>query len=163
MSAVLDNHFNTLEWTYSNPEEKTTINAQKKDNNILLKGIYRGNAISKSYTIDEHPWKEFFPADLSQFVVSDKSEIVFWCIAVFDPGAMEIGEFSAKKDGEEVIKINGKSVNAVHLKITFTDWKSVFWQGDFWCRREDGQYVLYKGVEGPGGAEIVTILVREIR
>jgi hypothetical protein len=74
---------------------------------------------------------------------------------------LKIGKFSVTRKADEPIDLAGKTVAAVHLRISLSGLLSVFWHGDYWYRRGDGRFLRYRGKNRPGGEVAVSELVGE--
>ena len=75
------------------------------------------------------------------FIASDEEEIVFYSIGTGNNrGAMGLGEFAAKKAGEEIIKVNGEEYDCVKITFVLTAF-SWAWTGYYWYDKKTGQLI----------------------
>ena len=75
------------------------------------------------------------------FIQSSLDEILFYSIGTGDNrGAMGLGEFAAKKIGEEDVSIGDVSYSCVKIKFVLTMF-SWAWSGYYWYDKKSGQLV----------------------
>lgn len=148
----LDKNLAALSWDYEEPAGKTRVTANRKGNEIFLRGLYKGKKINKTFKINELPWNQTFNLGLEKFAISTREKMKFWSIGTSGPGDMKITTFNVKKKGVEKITLNRKGVAAVHVQISLTGLLSLFWKGHYWYRKADGTFLRYKGKGGPGSS-----------
>lgn len=146
----VDKNLATLSWNYDDPHRKTNVTAARKGNRIYLSGMHRGNPIEKTFKIDELPWNQTFNIGLEHFALGPEKSMKFWSIGTSGPGNMKITTFKVKKKKIEIITVNGKAVEALHMRMSLTGLLSIFWSGSYWYRKNDGRFVRYQGKGGPG-------------
>ena len=101
-------------------------------------------------------WYQTMDMAMPAFIASAQEEILFYSIGTGDNrGAMGLGEFAAKKCGEETVELNGKTYNCDKISFVLTQF-SWAWTGYYWFDKQTGQMV--QSGEKKGNA--VTIKVR---
>lgn len=134
-TVTLDSNYSTLRWKFTSPINHLNIDAYRKNNKIILKGIKDGKITEKEFDIGDKPWFQIFPTGLSSYALTNLESQIFFSIGVEGPGEMQIGEFIAKHAGVE----KKGTEEAVVLSLTFNNWKSTFWKGKSWHRKSDGR------------------------
>ncbi len=119
--------------------------------------------VKKTYTIDSLPWRQQFPLDLERFVKSEQEKELFWSIGTNGPADMKIAKFVARKEGGDVVSVNGSDMPATRVHITFAGVLSIVWKADAWHRKDDGKFVLLKSGAAPGHPTTVVEMVSEER
>lgn len=109
------------EWTYSRPSDGTELHAVREDGIIHLTGTFNGKPQDKRLNIGEGLWYQFMDINMAAFVKSEHKEILFYSIGTGNNrGAMGLGEFAAKKLGEESVAVDGKTYEAVKVSFVLT-------------------------------------------
>ena len=148
---TLNPKLETLAWTFQETEKNTAISARREGIFILLTGIHKGKPIEKKLKTKKLPWNQLFNKGLEPFARSNVRKTKFRAIGTRGSGDMKITSFIVKrKEKPEIIKIKGRDVATVHLKISLSGLLSIFWTGHYWFRLNDGVFVRYKGKNGPG-------------
>jgi len=150
-------------WTVRNQVSgaTTTLNVQSKTltlvgkvegNTLRLEGKKQAKEVKKSYSLDGKPLYAVPELSLKSFVVSGEKEVVFFSIR---PDDLSGYMMKAIREAEETIDVNGKSLQAIRVRVTLANWMSRFWSVFYWFDRE-GNFLMYRGVNGgPGTPETV--------
>ncbi len=157
----VDKNLAAVSWNYEEPHKNTNVTAARKGNRVYLSGTEGGKPIAKTFEIDELPWNQTFNIGLEHFARSPEKSMKFWSIGTSGPGNMKITTFKVKKKKTETITVNGKAVEAVHLRMSLTGILSIFWSGSYWYRKSDGKFVRYEGKSGPGTGVAIMELISE--
>lgn len=143
-------------WGYVRASDNTEITAEKVDGYIHLTGTFKGKAQDKTFRIEDGLWYQTMDMAMPAFIASAQEEILFYSIGTGDNrGAMGLGEFAAKKCGEETVELNGKNYNCHKISFVLTQF-SWAWTGYYWFDKKTGQMI--QSGEKKGNA--VTIKVR---
>ena len=143
-------------WSYVRTSDNTEVTAEKIDGYIHLTGTFKGKAQDKTFRIEDGLWYQTMDMAMPAFIASAQEEILFYSIGTGDNrGAMGLGEFAAKKCGEETVELNGKTYNCDKISFVLTQF-SWAWTGYYWFDKQTGQMV--QSGEKKGNA--VTIKVR---
>ena len=136
-----DPALSNTKWHYSRPSDGTELTAEKNDGFILMKGTFKGKAQDKTFKISDGLWYQMMDMAMPAFIASSENEIIFYSIGTGDNrGAMGLGEFQAKKEGEEAVTINGVSYDCVKISFVLTMF-SWAWKGLYWFDKKTGQMV----------------------
>jgi hypothetical protein len=154
----VDSEFSTLRWTYAERQKGIDLSAYRKGDVIFLSGHLKGKRVSKKLKISSFPWFQAYPLSLEKFSVSKKNKRLYWSI---NPSDTKVYDFLVTKKEFETLTVNGRQEEVVHLYISLTGIRFVFWHADSWHRRSDGMYLCYEGVNGmPGTPLTVKELIR---
>ena len=159
---ITDQDFRTLSWHYVRMSEHTDVMARRTKDGVHIKGHLDGEELDEDESLDDdEPWIQLFPMNpgMESFVFSDEEELVFWSIGTESPADMELHSFSAEK--AEVVKSEEFGCTVMRINFSPTGWKSLFWDGDYFFRMEDGRVVGYRGDGAPGKPSSKTTLIRE--
>lgn len=96
------------------------------------------------------------------FIASSEDEIVFYSIGTGDNrGAMGLGEFAARKEGEETVAVNGVCYDCVKVGIVLTAF-SWAWKGQYWFDKKSGQ-MIQSGEKGKGISDKIMYQANDIK
>jgi hypothetical protein len=148
-----DDH-SIITWKFTDPQKKIYINAERKNNSIIINMMQYGKKKTETIVIDENPW--YYPLDfcLGKFAVSGKQEMDFWII---DP-AGGAKKMQAIKKCEEVSNIEGANIESVNILIKVKSISALFWKAEAWYRKSDGFLIRYIGRKGGPFNPISTVL-----
>lgn len=143
-------------WNYKRACDNTEVTAEKTDGYIHLTGTFKGKAQDKTFRIEDGLWYQTMDMAMPAFIASAQEEILFYSIGTGDNrGAMGLGEFAAKKCGEESIELNGKTYKCDKISFVLTQF-SWAWTGYYWFDKQTGQMVQ----SGEKKGNSVTVKVR---
>lgn len=149
-------NLSTEKWHYKRDCDNTEVTAEKNDGYIHLTGTFKGKAQDKTFRIDDGLWYQTMDMAMPAFIASAQEEILFYSIGTGDNrGAMGLGEFAAKKCGEETVELNGKTYKCDKISFVLTQF-SWAWTGFYWFDKQTGQMVQ----SGEKKGNSVTIKVR---
>lgn len=146
-------------WSYVRASDNTEITAEKADGYIHLTGTFKGKAQDKTFRIEDGLWYQTMDMAMPAFIASAQEEILFYSIGTGDNrGAMGLGEFAAKKCGEETVELNGKTYNCHKISFVLTQF-SWAWTGYYWFDKKTGQMI--QSGEKKGNAVTVKIKAKQ--
>lgn len=146
-------------WSYVRASDNTEITAEKVDGYIHLTGTFKGKAQDKTFRIEDGLWYQTMDMAMPAFIASAQEEILFYSIGTGDNrGAMGLGEFAAKKCGEETVELNGKTYNCHKISFVLTQF-SWAWTGYYWFDKKTGQMI--QSGEKKGNAVTVKIKAKQ--
>ena len=158
----VDTNLSAVKWHYGRPSDNTEITAERKDGYIHMTGVFKGKTQDKTFKIGDGLWYQMMDMAMPAFIASSEEEIVFYSIGTGDNrGAMGLGEFAAKKEGEETVEVKGVPYDCVKISFVLTAF-SWAWKGLYWYDKKTGQMVQ-SGEKGKGVKEKLTYLLKEIR
>ena len=148
----------TYYYSYVGPAKESKVTIERDDNNLIFSGTTEAGPVACVTQIDKAPWYGT-PFFLKNFILSRAKEIEFHMVVAYDQGAMK---FLAIKEQEETVKHKGKDVKTIKVKMTFPDWRSMFWASYYWFRKSDGVLLTTKETRGaPGTPETIMTLELE--
>ena len=146
-----DKNLSLLSWEYTRSSDHTSLKAVKENGFIHMTGTFKGKEQDKRFRIEDGLWYQMMEMALPAFLGSQENEILLYSIGTGNNrGAMNLGEFAAKKLGQEQITVDGKtySCEKVSLVLTMFSWA---WTGLYWYDTQTGQ--LIQSGEKKGKAE----------
>ncbi len=146
----------TKQWrfTYKNRHE---ISVLREGNTLRISGMKEGKSLDQDYEIDDRPWFQPLSYSLREFLDSDKTQISFWTIRI---DSLKPVALVAQKIGDEIVTVQGKAVIAQKVELRADGFYSHFWHADYWFRKKDNIFLIYRGVHGlPGTDETVVTLI----
>jgi hypothetical protein len=159
---IADRDFRQLRWNRKGTDDAHNpmdVTATRDGNRVLLTGSYKGKRIEKNYPINRYPWSQCAQFSLESFVRSGDASSRFWAISIHD---LDIFEMEARNTGTETVRINGKNIETIRVRIGPTGFASAFWHADYWYRKTDFRYIRYEAVNGmPGTPPTIKELIEE--
>jgi hypothetical protein len=131
------------------------------------KMICSSDAQSQEYKMENLPWYQT-PFSLSEFITSDKKDVMFYTATLYDEQEKKdnaggaIMKMVARKMKNEQITLPQGAYPSVKVTITLPGLKSLFWKITYWYRESDGIVVRYEDVRGgPGTPKTIGTLINE--
>ena len=161
-NAAFSNHCdrkgNTYAWNFENGS-KTSIRVIREGNLLKISGIFSGNSIETTESIDDRPWYQPLSFSLRSFLDTSETRTSFWTIR---SDTLEVVAMQAKKGNLDEITVAGKKVLARKVTLSRQGILAAFWQANFWFRESDRIFIRYQGTHGPPGtSETVVHLLQE--
>lgn len=151
---VYSKDFECLSWKYKNEEDSSSFTAELKDGMVNVRGIYKGERVSKKFKVKKSFWHQAcFIIGPVQNLQQNKKELVF---NVIDMDEMVMRDMIGKRDKSENVTFNNSEVEADHYIITLPGFLGMFWSSDFWYNSENGRFVLSKVPRGPNAPVTTT-------
>jgi len=147
----------TLSWEISGKEG--TVRADRRQQELILKGHWNGNNIDKTIPLDSSPWFQALSFSLGASVIQKDRNVEFWMVR---PDDFTVHKLKASRIKTEFLSIGGTRVEAHRIRVRLTGAMSMLWHADYWFRTGDLLLVRYEGVHGPPGTpETVISLLPE--
>ncbi len=143
-----DENLATSTWSVKDPTSNTDLRAQRKGEQLLLNGLFKGKKISRTESLGAAPWYQALSVSLRQFIHPGQTQIEFWTIR---PDTLDLHKMQVKVAANEQITLQGQTVDTLKLKISLTGLSAHFWSCYYWLRKSDGLFVRYEGPSGPPG------------
>jgi len=157
-SNYCDRTGNTYAWNFEK-EGNTSIRVTREGNLLKISGIFSGNRIETTETIDNRPWYQPLSFSLRSFLDTSETRTSFWTIR---SDTLEVVAMQAKKGDLDEITVAGKKVLARKVTLSRQGILAAFWQANFWFRESDRIFIRYQGTHGPPGtSETVVLLLQE--
>lgn len=139
--CVVEKNLSAILWEYKRSSDGTDITAERKDGFIHMTGTFKGKPQDKTFRIADGLWYQTMDMAMPAFIASAQEEIIFYSIGTGNNrGAMGLGEFAAKKCGEESVEVNGKTYRCDKISFVLTQF-SWAWTGYYWYDKQTGQMV----------------------
>lgn len=143
---VLDADYQTVEWTSKDDGDKTDYTGRKDGKTITVKGMFKGAPVDETIVLQDDKPFYFTPKfNLTQFVLSDKTEMEFWMLR---KDQLKDYLMQAHKEGVETINVNGKDVEAVKIDYSAAGKWSKYYKRIYYYRKSDGLFIRRKSPEG---------------
>lgn len=138
----------TLSWTMEGNGKK--VEAQRKQDTIVLTGINDKVPFHHIFTIDDNPWYQPLSFSLRNLATSGDDKVEkFWMIR---PDTLEPVKLKARVTGQENISIENQTFKAIRVQVRVDGLFAAFWQGTYWFRVSDGLFLRYLSRHGPPGS-----------
>ncbi|MGN1137231.1 MAG: amidohydrolase family protein [Oscillospiraceae bacterium] len=156
--CTVEKNLSAVKWHYKRECDNTEITAERNDGYIHLTGTFKGKAQDKTFRIEDGLWYQTMDMAMPAFIASAQEEILFYSIGTGDNrGAMGLGEFAAKKCGEESVEVNGKTYQCNKISFVLTQF-SWAWTGYYWYDKQTGQQV--QSGEKKGNSSVIKVRVK---
>ena len=132
--------------------EDSDYTVSRTGNTVHLTGLFRGEKVDKSFTVDEYPLYTNPTVGLKGFILSGRNSSRFWLLR---PDRPDILHMKVKFLDDEQIELNGRRVSAKTVKWGLTGIKSLFFSEVYWFSKTSG--IFLKNISRRNG--IVTELV----
>lgn len=134
----LEPNLSARTWHYTRQEDGTELLAVREGDMIRMTGTFKGKKQDKKLKIGDGLWYQMMDQAIPAFVHSDQDEILFYSIGTGNNrGAMGLGEFAAKKLGEESVTVDNRTYDCVKVSFVLTMF-SWAWTGIYWYDKETG-------------------------
>lgn len=153
----MDDDLATVSWSVSDPDARTALNVVRSEDILIFSGQFNGEDIQRSVTINPAPWYQALSVSLREFNRSSEKMKKIWSIR---PDTLDVHQLKIIREGDEIIQLGSDPCHTTRIKIQLTGFKSVFWSGQYWLRKEDGLFVRYEGPSGPPGWPLTTVTLQ---
>ncbi|MCA9393910.1 MAG: hypothetical protein KC900_06875 [Candidatus Omnitrophica bacterium] len=143
---ILDENFDTVEWTNKGGDGSTSYTGKKNGRTIILKGTLDGEPLDKTIELEDDRPFYFSPKfNLQKLILSGESKTEFWTLRKdkLTPYLME-----AQRDGTKRMKIMGEEIEAVEVKYNPTGKFARYYRRTYFYRPSDGLFVYRKSPTG---------------
>lgn len=155
----VEKNLSCTKWQYERPSDDTKVLATKTGEFIQISGSFKGKKQNKTYKIGDGLWYQMMDIAMPAFIASKEQEITFYSIGTGNNmGAMGLGEFAAKKVGNEKIIVNNRSYECVKISYVITAF-SWAWTGYLWYDLKTNQLVK-TGEKGKNADKQYSVLTR---
>ena len=155
ITTKMDKSYNAIETKWVCPSKFANIHAKREDNNIIFTGTHNNNEVSFTTTIDNDAWHQNIETGLKHFIKSKNTRHLFWAIR---PKDLKLIKFMVTKVKEEPITVQGKTVNALNVRMQLTGLMALLWNAHYWFNPETGEFYKFEGANGPPGTPPTTII-----
>ena len=154
--VIVNESLQTERWSFSRADgESTDLVAEREGRRIYIRGTLNGRTIRRTERLDDNdPWIQSIEKSLESFVLSDDERTEFWTL---QPDDLTLRKLQARRQGREMVEVDGERVEAWKVRISLPGIGSVFWGANYWYRTSDGQFVKYEGVRGGPGTPTTTV------
>jgi hypothetical protein len=136
----------TVAFTYENTVQKTFYWASREGYTVRFEGTLMGKPFSSTARIDERPLYQSVERSLQGFAISGLSETIYFWIVL--PSDAKVFQLAARREGREVVDIDGQRVEAERVKVSLPGIASIFWSSVYWYRPADGTFLRSECVRG---------------
>jgi hypothetical protein len=147
----------TRRWHYVHPGRQIDLTALRKGDTIAVKGRVKEKSVDKTIGITGAPWYQATSFSLRPFVLSDRTEMIFWTLLADRVSTVKM---RVRKEGRMPVSVNGARYPTRKIDIAPTGFKSMFWKGSYWFRVTDGVFVQYEGPSGLPGSPTTRIVLQ---
>lgn len=144
----LDTSLATDKWTLQRPASDTSITAWREGTRLRIEGTLNGKPYQRAHNLANLPWYQALSLSLRNHLGEDRVGLEFWTIR---PDNLDLHRLMISKTTEEPVPVEEEQIPAYRIEIRLAGWKASFWKGDYWFRRDTGDFVRYQAASGPPG------------
>ncbi len=148
-----DQKMSTILWSKINSAQKTNLSALRKEEEIHIKGVFKGEPVDKKVMIDKAPWYQATSWSLRNFILSEEQSKEFWMLRTT---TLKPYKVLVKKIGEETMADAGQT-QTIKAELRIQGFLSHFWKSNYWFRKSDGVFIRFEGASGPPGAPLAVV------
>jgi len=157
--TVTDDKYATMRWSSVNASEGTDVKAERKNNTVHVKGIFKKKPIDRAIEIDEDPWFQATTLSLRSFVLSEKETMTFW---ILRPSNLKPYKLVARKEMTQTRDVLGQTVSAQKVSLSPPGLLAALWKGEYWFKKDNGMLIECETPCGPPGSNDVVMRLTEI-
>ena len=145
-------------WEYANNGAKTDFKAERRSDQILIRGTLNGQPLNKSLKVGQEAWLQNSEFGLLAFLTSKEKSKEFIVVA---PEDLSIKKIRATRSETEAILWNDQKINVVKLTARLRGLFSLIWQATYWYQSTENTFLRYKADGLPGIPKVDILLVGE--
>ncbi len=146
----------TVRWQHKDTQLLHDFDIIRDKNDIIIKGMFKGEAIHKTVKVDDKCWMNKIDQGLCPWVKSDEDEIVFWILKLSSD--LDPIKFKAEKVGTEMLQTSAGTFSTIKVKLRLDGFLvSHLWSAYYWYREADGVFLKYEGASGMPGTPVTVI------
>lgn len=151
----------TQRWIHQDKEHQHDFEAFREGNQIHIKGVFKGEPIQKSVSIDKRQWINKLDHGLSAWAIGEEKELVFWTLKLSSD--LDPIKFKAVKLGTETLTLPEGDFMTVKVKLSLDGFLlSGLWSAHCWYDADSGLFLKYEGANGGPGTPTTTIALHKI-
>lgn len=143
-------------WEYRHDGENTGFKAERRADEILIRGTSNGQPLNKSLDVGQETWLQNSEFGLLGFLTANEKSKDFIVIA---PEDLSIKKLRVTQPVTEEIAWNDRKISAVKLTARLRGFLSLIWQATYWYRSTEKTFLRYKAAGLPGIPEVDILLV----
>ncbi len=138
------------------PAQRTSWTGRRQGVSLRIEGTVRGGPVSRTFTIDRHPWYESAERSLQSLAVSGSLKPQqFWMVEPYGGGVYLM---SGHVERRERVAVNGKYVEAVRVVVRPAGLLAFLWSSTYWYSPTDGTFLKSESVRGIRGLVPLTVI-----
>jgi hypothetical protein len=127
---------------------------------LIARSNVNGKQTERSYKIEKNLWLQEFAFGFKPFILSHLKDFRF---CIINPKNLDLHDMIATKQSLDRLRLNGEEKEALHVKVTLTGFKKMFWHADLWFDPQAGDLLMSKASEGPNTpTTIITLFSKTI-
>ncbi len=139
--------FDTRSFSYQSKDREKAYYIDRNGPCLIAKKIENGQVTQKKFDIGSQFWIQEFDFSIRDFVLSNDHSIKFYTV---HPTRLSLHHMVAiKSNALDRVTIQGKSRDALRIKVTLVGIKKMMWKADLWFDPETGDLLKYVANEGP--------------
>ena len=148
--AVNDRRMQTVEWTFSNPNDRTNYHVKRIGSRLLIQGMIKGQTIDASVPVNDLPWYQFHGLSFPRLLANGEGEIDFFSVR---PDNGRVVELRATAQGVEEIIVKGQALQALRVDVRVRGVLAHLGKVSYWFRTSDYLFVRFQGVSPFGSGQ----------
>lgn len=160
MTGSSDSQGHGIRISYLVPDENNrTLSGELDGDRVILTGVDEdGNAINKSVKLKAPFFSSFYVLPLD-FINSDEEYIDF---SIVEPLRSSVMRIRAKKEQDETLMVEGKTIETMKVRITLPGFLGAFWRSYLWYRKSDGVFVKSEETRGFPGTPRTYMIIKNL-
>ena len=140
---LCDSTFATRQWHYQ-ADPGTDIALRRNGGKIELSGTLHGKPVTKTLTIDSHPWYQIIPLGLQTVSQDSVGRSKFWAVSLEEPAVLKAGCFCV--EGIANAPLPGHPETACRrFRVKIAGLLTQVWVGEYFLRQDDHTFVYFQG------------------
>ena len=146
--------YRTIRWQVADAADGTDFVAERRGDTIVIEGLFKGETIQQTLSIDDAPWYQATSLSLRGLIASDDSECVFWTLR---PDTLTPHKIKAVKKEIEAATSGENPKKLQHIRLRATGMLAPFWKSDYWFALPRGIFQRFEGPSGPPGSPMTVV------
>lgn len=143
---ILDKDYDLVQWRRVTAEDRTDFIVKREGETLVVTGTFKGRPIKKKIPVEGKEVHIYPNYSLGKFALSGQKSMKHWSLRRDEMTKLPM---TARNDGEETIKVNGKDVKTIKVYYTIEGkMREKHFNHTYYYRKSDGLFIKKKEVKG---------------